>query len=84
MPFVYHSYKGNEKLCRVNCMQFYLGGRNYKDDNNNKNLIITYRKPHNNASTDSLLRGIKDELTNAGVNVNKYSPEISTLGVLIS
>ena len=65
-------------------MQFYLGQNNYKDDNNNKNLIITYRKPHNNASTDSISRWIKDESTNAGVTVNKYSPEISTPGVLIS
>ena len=33
-PFVYHSYKENEKLSKVNCMQFYLGERNCKVKNN--------------------------------------------------
>ena len=72
-PFVYHSYKGNEKLCIVNCMQCYLGERNSKVDNNNKNLIITYGKPHTNASTDMVwLRWFKDEFTNARTDTNIY------------
>ena len=72
-PFVYHSYKGNEKLCIVNCMQCYLGERNSKVDNNNKKLIITYGKPHTNASTDMVwLRWFKDELTNARTDTNIY------------
>ena len=40
--------------------QFYLGERNCKVDNNNKNLIITYGKPHKNALTDSISRWVKD------------------------
>ena len=72
-PFIYRSYRQNEKLCIVNCMKFYLDERNCKVDDNNKNLIITYGKPHKNASEDTISRWVKDELKNAGIDTKVYT-----------
>ena len=69
--FVYHnsdSFSKNGKLCIVNCLKFYIGERNKRMDGNQGRLIITYGKPHKEASSDTLSRWIKGELSNAGID----------------
>ena len=43
-------------------------------DVNTKEFIITYRKRHKLASSDTISRWIKDELGMAGINTNDYKP----------
>ena len=61
-PFVYHKYKGSEKLYIVHCLQFYILERGKQMDNTECRLIITHRKPHHHASHDTLSRLMKEEL----------------------
>ena len=58
-PFVYHSYKGNEKPYIVNCMQFYFGLRDCKVDNKNKNLETTYGKHIRTSQQTTILEWLK-------------------------
>ena len=61
-PFVYHKYKGSEKLRIVHCLRFYILERGKQMDNTECRLIITHRKPHHHASHDTLSRLMKEEL----------------------
>ena len=70
--FVYQKYKENAKLCIVNWTQFYLGKQNFKVDDIKNNLIITYWKPHKNASADNIPRCVIKKLKNAGIDLNIY------------
>ena len=51
-----------------------MGKRNCKVDYINKNLIITYGKPHKNVSAESIWRWVKEELTHAAIDTNIYKP----------
>ena len=73
-PLIYQGYPLNEKLCIVNAIQCYLGVRENLDDANTKEFIITYGKPHKPASSDTILRWIKDELGMTGRNTDVYKP----------
>ena len=66
-PLTYHKYDTEEKLCIVNCLQSYLEKRNQLVNDEVRELLITYGKPHKPVSRDSAGRWIKNELTNAGV-----------------
>ena len=70
--FVYYSFSENENLCIVNCLKFYIGERNKRMDGSQGRLMITYRKPHKEASSDTLSRWIKGELSNAGIDVTIF------------
>ena len=70
-PFVYHSFSENENLCIVNCSKFYIGKRNKRMDENQGRLMITYGKPQE-ASSDTLSRWMKGELSNAGIDVTIF------------
>ena len=71
-PFMYHSFSENENLCIVNCLKLYIGERNKRMDGNQSRLMITYSKPHKEASSDTLSRWIKGELSNAGIDVTIF------------
>ena len=70
--FVYNSFSENENLCIVNCLKFYIGERNKRMDGNQGKLIITYGKLHKEASSDTLPRWIKEELSHAGIDVTIF------------
>ena len=71
-PFVYHSFSENENLCIVNCLKFYAGERNKRMNRSQGRLIITYRKPLKEFSSDTLSRWIKGELSNVAVDVTIF------------
>ena len=48
-PLIYQGYPLDEKLCRVNVVQCYLGMRENLVDANTKEYIMTYGKPHKTA-----------------------------------
>ena len=73
-PLAYHKYKGEEKLCLVNCLQSYLEKRNHLVHDEVRELLITYGKPHKPVSRDSVGRWIINELTNAGVDTTVFKP----------
>eukprot|EP00794_Sanderia_malayensis_P017100 gene17100-18820_t len=68
----YKRYTGNTKLCVVHCAEEYLKRRKLLVDENTHQLLVTYGKPHKEASSDTVSRWIKNELSNAGINVNIY------------
>ena len=51
-PFEYRLFKGNAKLCGVDCLHSYAGERNagFKDVGK---LLITHGKPYKEASADT-------------------------------
>ena len=67
-----HTVQPFENLCIVNCLKFYIGERNKRMDGNQGRLMITYDKPHKEASSDTLSRWIKGELPNAGIDVTIF------------
>ena len=71
-PLVYRSYQANEKLCIVNYFQYYLGERNPRVDTSLGNLLITFGKPHRNASVDTISRWVKEELFQTDIDTNTY------------
>ena len=71
-PLVYHSFSENENLCTVNCLKFYIGERNKRMEGSQGRLMITYGKPHKEASSDTPSRWVKGELSNTGINVNIF------------
>ena len=73
-PLTYHKYEAEEKLCIVNCLQSYLEKRNHLVNDEVRELLITYGKPHKPVSRDSLGRWIKNELTNSGVGTTVFKP----------
>ena len=54
--FEYRSYPHNSKLCVVNCLKNYLDRRDKKVSPNIKKLLITYKKPYKEVSTDTIRR----------------------------
>ena len=73
-PLTYHKFKAEEKLCIVNCLKSYLEKRNHLVNDEVRELLITYGKPHKPVSRDSLGRWIKNELTNSGVGTTVFKP----------
>ena len=67
-----HTVQPFENLCIVNCLKFYIGERNKRMDGNQGRLMITYDKHHKEASSDTLSRWIKGELSNAGIDVTIF------------
>ena len=60
--FLYHSFSENESLCIVNYLKFYIGETNKRMDGSQDRLMITYGKPHKEASSDTLSWWIKGPL----------------------
>ena len=73
-PLTYHKFEAEEKLCIVNCLQSYLEKRNQLVNDEVRELLIKYEKPHKPVSRDSVARWIKNELTNAGVDTTVFKP----------
>ena len=71
-PFVYNKYAFNEKLCIVNHIRFYLKERNRLVVQKNQNLILTFGKPHRNASSDMISRWVKEEPLAAGIDITCF------------
>ena len=66
-PFLYLRFSENENLCIVSCLKFYIGEQNQKMNESQGRVTILYRKPHKEASSDTLSRWIKREMSNAGI-----------------
>ena len=55
-PLTYHKYEVEGKLCIVNCLKSYLEKRNHLVNDEVRELLITYGKPHKPVSRDSVGR----------------------------
>ena len=71
-PLTYYKYEAEKKLCIVNHLQSYLEKRNHLVNEEVKELLITYEKPHKTVSRDSVRRWIKNKLTSAGVDTTVF------------
>ena len=70
--FIHHSFSENENICSVSCWKFYIGEQNKWTDESQGRLMITYGKPHTEASSETLPRRIKVELLNVEIDVNIF------------
>ena len=61
-PLIYNAYEENIKLYLVNFLLSYLKGRKLLVNDDVKELVIWYGKPHPPVGTDTLRRWVKDEL----------------------
>ena len=73
-PLTYHKYEAEEKLCIANWLQSHLEKRNHQVNEEVRELLITYGKPHEPVSRDSVVGWFKNELTNAGVDTTVFKP----------
>ena len=71
-PISYKRFSGNKKLCVVHCAEEYLAGRKELVSESTHRLLITFGKPHREASPDTVSRWIKNALSNAGIDINIY------------
>ena len=72
---IYHHYPDNEKLCIVKSLQSYIGIRKTLVTREVKYLIISYRKPHKQVSSETKCRWIKHELSKAGVDTSVFQAD---------
>ena len=70
-PFLFRSFSENENICIVSCLKFYIGKQNQKMNESQGRFVIMYRKPHKEASSDTLSRWTKGEMSNAGIDASK-------------
>ena len=68
-PLIYNAYRENIKLCLVNCLLSYLERRKLLVNDDVKELVISYGKPHRPVGSDALSRWIKDELKLSGIDM---------------
>lgn len=62
----------NRKLCPASTLQDYIK-RTSNLRNEENYLILTYKKPHQRASKQSISRWIKSTLTDSGIDTNKFT-----------
>ena len=72
-PLIYNAYKENIKLCLVNCLLSYLEQRKLLVNDDVKELVIYYGKPHRPIGSDTLSRWIKDELKLSGIGIKVFT-----------
>ena len=59
-------FSENENLCIV---KFHIGEQNKRMDGNQVGLMITYSQPHKEATSDTLSRWIKGEMSNVRIDI---------------
>ena len=59
-PLIYHKYEAEEKLCIVNFLQSYPEKQNQLVNDEVRQLLIAYGKPHKPVFRDSVGRWIKN------------------------
>ena len=67
-PIEYDRYS-DTKLCVVNCMEHYCKHRDQLITGMVEKLLITHKRPHGPASSDTVSRWVKTELKASGINV---------------
>ena len=72
-PLIYNAYKENIKSCLVNCLLSYLERRKLLLNDDVKELVILYEKPHRPVGSDTLSRWIKNELKLSGIDTNVFA-----------
>ena len=72
-PLIYNAYKENINLCFVNCLLSYLERRKLLVNDDVKELVISYEKPHRPVGSDTLSRWIKDELKLSRIDTNVFA-----------
>ena len=74
-PLGFRVYTQNEKLCVVTHLTWYLKRTSvYRKD---KNLFLSYIKPHRAAGKDTIARWCKSVLSVSGINTDLYSSHSS-------
>lgn len=74
----FHKFEGDEDLCPVSCLNCYLARstswRSMEADGTHSpnQLLLSHIKPHNIVTKSTIARWLKDVMTLAGINVNKY------------
>ena len=71
-PLIYNAYEENIKLYLVNFLLSYLKGRKLLVNDDVKELVISYGKPHPPVGSDTLRRWVKDELKLSGIDVKVF------------
>ena len=72
-PLIYNTYKENIKLYLVNCLLSYLERRKLLVNDDVKELVISYGKPHRPVGSDTLSKWINDELKLSGIDTNVFA-----------
>ena len=67
-PLIYHDCPENQKLCIVDCLKSDIGMQKALVGEKIKDLIISFGKPHNPVSHNTVSRWIKSQLIDAGVD----------------
>ena len=78
-PLIYNAYKENIKLCLVNCLLSYLERRKLLVNDDVKEPVISYGKPHRPVSSDTLSKCINDELKLSGTDTNVFATHSCSL-----
>lgn len=66
-------YFPNKELCVANIINVYLDKTKNLRDAKATNLLITFRKPYKNASSQSIARWVKTVLGKSGINTDIFS-----------
>ena len=65
------AYPADRRLCPVTVLREYLN-RTEEIRNNNTDLFISYIKPHNSVTKNTVSRWLKTVMSKAGIDVKKY------------
>ena len=72
-PIIYHRYPHNQNLCVVHCMEEYIERRKLIVDDDVAQLFITVGKPHKPATSNTVSRWVKQELSDARIDTSMYT-----------
>ena len=72
-PLIYNVYKENIKLCLVKSLLSYLERPKLLANDDVREIVISYGKPHRPLGSDTLSRWIKDELELSGTDANVFA-----------
>lgn len=69
-PLVFYNYPADDSLCIITTLKHYLEKRNLLT--NEKQLLITYKKPHHPAHRDTIARWLKTVLHLSGIDTKLF------------
>ena len=69
-PLEFKLYPGEEKLCLIQNLMTYL--ERTREFRKSSSLFLSYRKPYNPVSKDTITRWVNNVMQKAGIDVNKY------------
>nr|CAI5861632.1 unnamed protein product [Callosobruchus analis] len=70
LPF----YEADKAICVATTLLFYINVTGSIRSPESDRLFITFKKPHHNASSQTISRWIRNVLSKAGIDSNRYTP----------